>query len=135
MMLNIGYVWNETNTDVRMYTWRIYSSRSARIAVHGWSELLDEIYIGIYTSATMDEKGWESLWSQLTHIISIELQLHENVSSGDYKLWNVISAWASNLAPVGIKRGFRTKQTLVEYEIFKLNLFHAPIHFLDLDHF
>ena len=26
-MLNIGYVSNETNEDVRMYTWRIYSSR------------------------------------------------------------------------------------------------------------
>ena len=25
-MLNIGYVVNETNTDVCMYTWRIYSS-------------------------------------------------------------------------------------------------------------
>ena len=26
-MLNIGYVSKETNTDVRMYTCRIYSSR------------------------------------------------------------------------------------------------------------
>ena len=26
-LLNIGYVSNETNTDVRMYTCRIYSSR------------------------------------------------------------------------------------------------------------
>ena len=27
MVLNIGYVSNETNTDVHMYTSRIYSSR------------------------------------------------------------------------------------------------------------
>ena len=35
---NWDVVLNETNTDVRMYTWRIYSSRCSHIAVHGWSE-------------------------------------------------------------------------------------------------
>ena len=29
-MLNIGYILNETNTDVHMYTWRIYSRRTGR---------------------------------------------------------------------------------------------------------
>ena len=33
VLLNIGYVSNETNTDVRMYTCRIYSSRCSHIVV------------------------------------------------------------------------------------------------------
>ena len=33
-MLNIGYVSNETNTDVRMYTCRIYSSRDLDTLLH-----------------------------------------------------------------------------------------------------
>ena len=33
-LLNIGYVSNETNTDVRMYTCRIYSSRDLDTLLH-----------------------------------------------------------------------------------------------------
>ena len=33
----IGYVSNETDTDVHMYTWRIYSSSNDHIAVQIWS--------------------------------------------------------------------------------------------------
>ena len=33
-MLNIGYVSNETNTDVHMYTCRIYSSRDLDTLLH-----------------------------------------------------------------------------------------------------
>ena len=33
-MLNIGYVSNETNTDVCMYTCRIYSSRDLDTLLH-----------------------------------------------------------------------------------------------------
>ena len=33
-LLNIGYVSNETNTDVRMYIWRIYSSRDLDTLLH-----------------------------------------------------------------------------------------------------
>ena len=34
MVLNIGYVSNETNEDVRMYTYRIYSSRDLDTLLH-----------------------------------------------------------------------------------------------------
>ena len=34
----LNEVSNETNKDVRMYTWRIYSGRCNHIAAHGWTE-------------------------------------------------------------------------------------------------
>ena len=53
-MLNVGYVSNETKIDVRMYTCKIYSGRSACIAVQLENEILNGNYTGIYTITTMN---------------------------------------------------------------------------------
>ena len=49
---------NETNEDVRMYTWRIYSSRCSHIAVQVGTELHWKC-CSLYTIATIEEKGWD----------------------------------------------------------------------------
>ena len=54
-MFNIGYVSNETNIDVLMYTCKIYSGRSACIAAQLENEILNGYYTGIYTITTMNE--------------------------------------------------------------------------------
>ena len=48
------------NEDVRMYTWRIYSSRSGYIAAQSWSEDAWK-NTGLYTLATKDWEMWELL--------------------------------------------------------------------------
>ena len=61
-LLNIGYVSNETNTDVCMYTRRIYSSRSGYIAAQSWTDC-----IGKYTGKGSQQRigkvritlGWQ----------------------------------------------------------------------------
>ena len=55
-MLNIGYVSNETNTDVRMYTCRIYSSRDLDTLLHKVELELNMHWknAGLYTLATKD---------------------------------------------------------------------------------
>ena len=59
-MLNIGYVSNETNTDVRMYTCGIYSSRDLDTLLYKVKlELSMELNMhwknaGLYTLATKD---------------------------------------------------------------------------------
>ena len=58
ILLNIGYVSNETNTDVRMYTCRIYSSRDLDTLLHKVA-LSMELNMhwknaGLYTLATKD---------------------------------------------------------------------------------
>ena len=57
-LLNIGNVSNKTNTDVHMYTWRIYSSRDLDRLLHKIEVLNDHIgkYTGFYTIATKEEK-------------------------------------------------------------------------------
>ena len=54
-MLNIEYVSNETNTDVRMYISRIYSSRDLDTLLHKVEVLNEYIgkYTGIYTHLTI----------------------------------------------------------------------------------
>ena len=54
-MLNIGYVSNETNTDVRMYI------------LHGK-------YTGFYTIATKEEKCENCSWMTINKLGIIELQ-------------------------------------------------------------
>ena len=51
---------NETNTDVRIYTWGIYSGRCSHIAVHVVSEILNGILTGLYTLTTIGRERWES---------------------------------------------------------------------------
>ena len=60
----------EQTKDVRMYTWRIYSSRPGYIAAQSWSEDAWK-NVGLYTLATKDWEMWELL---LTGDYSIELQ-------------------------------------------------------------
>ena len=52
---------NETNTDVRMYTWRIYSNRYLDTLLYtDGSELkMHGICSSLYTNATIEEKGWD----------------------------------------------------------------------------
>ena len=76
-MLNIEYVSNETNTDVRMYISRIYSSRDLDTLLHK-VEVLNEYmrkYIGIYTHLTIAWAKWEMLlevnWQGRVHRITI----------------------------------------------------------------
>ena len=58
-MLNIGYVSNETNTDVCMYTWRIYSSRDLDTLLYKVEVKMHGICSSLYTNATIEEKGWD----------------------------------------------------------------------------
>ena len=54
VLLNIGYVSNETNKDVHMYINRIYSSRYLDTLLHKVEmKILYGNYIGIYTIATI----------------------------------------------------------------------------------
>ena len=55
-MLNIGYVSNETNEDVRMYIEEFYSSRYLDTLLYKVE--LNDIgkYTGFYTLTTMEEK-------------------------------------------------------------------------------
>ena len=59
-MLNIGYVSNETNEDVRMYTCRIYSSRDLDTLLHKVELSMELNYIGkllvFIQSQTKEEK-------------------------------------------------------------------------------
>ena len=66
-MLNIGYVSNETNTDVRMYTCRIYSSRDLDTLLHKVDLNMHWKNAGLYTLATKDLRYVRiALRSQLT---------------------------------------------------------------------
>ena len=51
-----GHVLNETNTDVRMYTYRIYSSRDLDILLHKVEFELNKHWknAALYTLATKD---------------------------------------------------------------------------------
>ena len=97
-ILTTGVVSNETNTYVRMYIWRIYSSRYLDTLLHKlkWRTLENA---GLYTLATKDWEMWELL---LTGDYSIELQLHEKLSHLRTKLWSVIPLFASLIAPGGV---------------------------------
>ena len=56
-MLNIGcvvLVSNETNTDVCMYTCRIYSSRYLDTLLYKVEVNVHWIYTGLYTNTTID---------------------------------------------------------------------------------
>ena len=50
---------NETNTDVRMYTWRIYSSRYLDTLLYKLEVKMHAICSSLYTNATIEEKGWD----------------------------------------------------------------------------
>ena len=89
MVLNIGYISNETNTDVCMYTCWIYSSRCGYIAVHLENEILNGIYTGLYTITGIDMR--RSLMSLKT--ISVALRLTP-VSVNWYLYW----FWSSEAA-------------------------------------
>ena len=56
VLLNIGYVSNETNTDVHMYTCRIYSSRDLDTLLHKVELELNMHWknAGLYTLTTKD---------------------------------------------------------------------------------
>ena len=73
-MLNIGYVLNETNTDVHMYIEEIYSSPSALFGVQVGTEILYGKYTGIYTIATKEEKCENCSWKTIDRVVLIELQ-------------------------------------------------------------
>ena len=60
LMLNIGcvvLVLNEMNTDVHMYISRIYSSRYLGTLLYKVELNVHWIYTGLYTNATIEEKG------------------------------------------------------------------------------
>ena len=56
LLLNIGYVSNETNTDVSMYACWIYSGRDLDTLLHKVEVIYIGNYTGIYTIETMDEE-------------------------------------------------------------------------------
>ena len=64
-LLNIGYVSNETNTDVHMYTWRIYSSRDLDTLLYKLKMMNIGKYTGFYTIATMEEKCENCSWEPI----------------------------------------------------------------------
>ena len=74
-MLNIGYVSNETNTDVRMYTCWIYSSRDLDTFLHKLELIYIGNYTGIYTIATIAWAKWEMFlevnWQDINQRITI----------------------------------------------------------------
>ena len=53
-MLDIGYILNETNTDVRMYICRIYSSRDLDTLLHKVELNMHWKNAGLYTLTTKD---------------------------------------------------------------------------------
>ena len=101
----IGCVSNETNEDVRMYTWRIYSSRYLDTLLHevevGIRITLEEYWF-IYTR----NKGLVIMRIALREPIDkwelIELQLHEKLSHLRTKLRIVIPLFASLITPGGV---------------------------------
>ena len=113
-LLNIGYVSNETNTDVHMYTWRIYSSRCSHIAVQVEWDTEWNLHWFIYKclnrlkniwewiSDVLKWIGWESSWTILDTLAHIELQLYEKLSLWDQDVWNVILMFALCLAPYSV---------------------------------
>ena len=101
-LLNIGYVSNETNTDVCMYTWRIYSRWSALLDVQVGTEILYGKYTGIYTNATKEEKCKNCSWKTIDRVVLIELQRHEKLSLEWTNVWSVIPLFASCLTPVSV---------------------------------
>ena len=50
---------NETNTDVHMYTWRIYSSRYLDTLLYKDELNMHWKCCSLYTLATIEEKGWD----------------------------------------------------------------------------
>ena len=56
-----GVVSNETNEDVRMYTWRIYSSRDLDTLLYKLELNKHWKNAGLYTLATKDWEMWELL--------------------------------------------------------------------------
>ena len=74
-MLNIKYVLNETNTDVRMYTCWIYSSQDLDTLLYKLELIYIGEYTGIYTIATIAWTKWEMLlevnWQKIDHRITI----------------------------------------------------------------
>ena len=78
LVLNIGYVSHETNTDVHMYTWKIYSRWSALLGVQVGTEILYGKYIGFYTIATTEEKCENCSWMTIDRVVLLELQWHEH---------------------------------------------------------
>ena len=68
-VLNIGYISNETNTDVRMYNWRIYSSRDLDALLHKVEVKMYGKYTGFYTIATI---AWD-MWEMLLEVIWQEI--------------------------------------------------------------
>ena len=71
---------NETNIDVRMYTWRIYFYVDVVTLLYTFNEMLKGIYTGLYTNVCIDWRiymrmtlrcievntiGWESSWTIL----------------------------------------------------------------------
>ena len=50
---------SRTNEDVRMYTWRIYSSRYLDTLLHKVELNMHWKCCSLYTIATIEEKGWD----------------------------------------------------------------------------
>ena len=89
----------EQTKDVRMYTWRIYSSRYLDTLLHK----VELKYIGkmqVYIHS--QSKEWEMWELLLTRDYSIELQLHEKLSHLRLNLWSVIPLFASLITPGGV---------------------------------
>ena len=114
LLLNIGYVSNETNTDVCMYTWRTYSNRCSHIAVQVEWYVERNLHWFIYKQLNRLENiwewlsdvlkwiGWESSWTILDTLAHIQLQLYEKLSLWDQDVCNVILMFASHLAPYSV---------------------------------
>ena len=100
----IGMVSNETNEDVRMFTWRIYSSRDLDTLLHKVEDELNKHWknAALYTLATKDWEMWELLlgvnWQVRVNRITIAW---ETVTS-ETDLWSVISLFASLITPGGV---------------------------------
>ena len=67
-LLNTVYISNETNTDVCMYTWIIYSSRDPDTLMHKLEVIYIGKYTGIYTHATIAWAKWEMLLEVNWHV-------------------------------------------------------------------
>ena len=108
--LNIScWIWivsNETNTEVHMYIWRIYSSRCSHISVQVGTEDMDwNLHWFIYkcnNSHMLLEQRMRSTIDTFDTLLCIALQLYEKLSLWDQDVWNVISLFASHLTPVSI---------------------------------
>ena len=61
-LFNIGYILNETDTDVCMYTLRkLFLCRCGHIAVQVEYGILNVIYTGLYTNVLIDLNRQEKL--------------------------------------------------------------------------